>query len=66
MHTTGHATQRTILKIKEGLRCFSGILPANSDTTIRAFFLRRVIEAERRGGVSAEAQLLKLKIMLEV
>lgn len=58
---------RTILKIKKVYDVSAVSYPANSDTEISArSFFDGVIEAERREALARKAQLLKLKIMLEV
>lgn len=58
---------RTILKIKKVYDVSAVSYPANSDTEISArSFFDGVIEAEMREALARKAQLLKLKIMLEV
>lgn len=58
---------RTILKIKKVYDVSAVSYPANSDTEISArSFFDGVIEVERREALARKAQLLKLKIMLEV
>lgn len=58
---------RTILKIKKVYDVSAVSYPANSDTEISArSFFDGVIEAERWEALARKAQLLKLKIMLEV
>lgn len=58
---------RTILKIKKVYDVSAVSCPANADTDISArSFFDGVIEAERREALARKAQLLKIKIMLEV
>lgn len=58
---------RTILKIKKVYDVSAVSYPANADTDIAArSWINGAIEAERREALARKAQLLKLKIMLEV
>lgn len=58
---------RTILKIKKVYDVSAVSYPANADTDISArSWINGAIEAERREALARKAQLLKLKIMLEV
>ena len=58
---------RTILKIKKVFDVSAVAYPANADTDIAArSYFDGVIEAERREALARQAQLLKLKILLEV
>ena len=58
---------RTILKIKKVYDVSAVSCPANADTDISArSYLDGVIEAEKREALARKAQLLKIKIMLEV
>lgn len=58
---------RTILKIKKVYDVSAVSYPANADTEISArSYFDGVIEAEKREALARQAQLLKLKIMLEV
>ena len=58
---------RTILKIKKVYDVSAVSYPANADTDISArSWINGAIEAEKREALARKAQLLKLKIMLEV
>lgn len=58
---------RTILKIKKVYDVSAVSCPANADTDISArSWINGAIEAERREALARKAQLLRLKIMLEV
>ena len=58
---------RTILRIKKVYDVSAVSYPANVDTDIAArSYFDGVIEAERREALARQAQLLKLKILLEV
>lgn len=58
---------RTILKIKKVYDVSAVSYPANADTDISArSWIDGAIETERREALARKAQLLKLKIMLEV
>lgn len=58
---------RTILKIKKVYDVSAVSYPANADTEISArSYFDGLIEAEKREALARQAQLLKLKIMLEV
>lgn len=58
---------RTILRIKKVYDVSAVSYPANADTDIAArSYFDGVIEAERREALVRQAQLLKLKIILEV
>ena len=58
---------RTILRIKKVYDVSAVSYPANVDTDIAArSYFDGVIEAERREALARKAQLIKLKIMLEV
>lgn len=58
---------RTILKIKKVYDVSAVSYPANADTDISArSYFDGVIEAEKREALARKAQLLKIKIMLEV
>ena len=58
---------RTILKIKKVYDVSAVSYPANADTDISArSWINGAIEAEKREVLARKAQLLKLKIMLEV
>lgn len=58
---------RTILKIKKVYDVSAVAYPANADTDIAArSWINGAIEAERREALARQAQLLKLKILLEV
>ena len=58
---------RTILRIKKVYDVSAVSYPANADTDIAArSYFDGVIEAERREALARQAQLLKLKILLEV
>ena len=58
---------RTILKIKKVYDVSAVSYPANADTEIAArSWINGAIEAERREALARQAQLIKLKIMLEV
>lgn len=58
---------RTILKIKKVFDVSAVSFPANADTEISArSYFDGVIEAEKREALARQAQLLKIKIMLEV
>lgn len=58
---------RTILQIKKVFDVSAVAYPANADTDISArSYFDGVIEAERREALARKAQLIKLKIMLEV
>lgn len=58
---------RTILRIKKVYDVSAVSYPANGDTEISArSYFDGVIEAERREALARKAQLLKIKIMLEV
>ena len=58
---------RTILKIKKVYDVSAVSFPANADTDISArSWINGAIEAEKREALARKAQLLKLKIMLEV
>lgn len=58
---------RTILQIKKVYDVSAVSYPANADTEIAArSYFDGVIEAERREALARQAQLLRLKILLEV
>lgn len=58
---------RTILKIKKVYDVSAVSYPANADTEISArSYFDGVIEAEKREALARQAQLLRLKILLEV
>ena len=58
---------RTILKIKKVYDVSAVSYPANSDTEISArSFFDGVIEAEKREALARKAQILKIKLMMEV
>lgn len=58
---------RTILKIKKVYDVSAVSYPANADTDISArSYFDGVIEAEKRETLARKAQILKIKLMMEV
>lgn len=58
---------RTILKIKKVYDVSAVSYPANADTDISArSYFDGVIEAEKREALARKAQILKIKLMMEV